>query len=60
MTAKKADCVEMMHRGAERVRAKIKGMTKKQEVAFWQQRSEELRRRQNAKRAQSKNEPSSP
>lgn len=31
MKAKEFDCVEMMHRGAEEIRKKIRGMTKKEE-----------------------------
>jgi hypothetical protein len=46
MKAKTFDCVEMKHRGAERVREQTKGMTLEQELAFWQERSRLLRRRQ--------------
>jgi hypothetical protein len=40
------DCVEMKHRGAEKVREQTKDMTVEQEVAFWQKRSRVLKRRQ--------------
>ena len=40
---KKFDCVEMMHRGAERVMAKTQGMTFEEDVAYWKKRSEEFR-----------------
>lgn len=46
MKAKTFDCVEMKHRGAEKVREQINGMTLEQELAFWQERSRILRRRQ--------------
>jgi len=46
MKAKKFDCVEMMHRGADEVRKKIRGMTKKEELTFWRERSRNLSRRQ--------------
>jgi hypothetical protein len=41
---KKFDCVELQHRGAEKVQARLAGMTFEQEVAYWEQRGEELRR----------------
>ena len=40
------DCVRMKYRGAEQVREQLKDMTLDQELAFWQQRSQELRKRQ--------------
>lgn len=36
----------MKHRGAEKVREQINGMTPEQELAFWRERSRILRRRQ--------------
>ena len=39
MKAKTFDCVEMKHRGAEKVREQIDGMTLEQELAFWQEQS---------------------
>ena len=42
MKAKRFDCVEMMHRGAEAVQKKIRGMTKKEEIAFWRERSRKI------------------
>ena len=41
---KRFDCVEMMHRGAERVREQVEGMTLEEEVAYWRRRTEELRK----------------
>ena len=32
------DCVEMMHQGALRIYEETKGMTVKQELAYWRQR----------------------
>ena len=60
MKAKKFDCVEMMHRGAEEVRKKIRGMTKKEEIAFWRERSQKLRRRQSKTQEEGKPEPAVP
>ena len=39
---KELDCVEMMHRGALRIYEETKGMTIKQELAYWRQRHEAL------------------
>ncbi len=46
MKAKTFDCVEMKHRGAEKVREQTKDMKPEQELAFWHERSRILRRRQ--------------
>ena len=43
---KKFNCVEMMHRGAARVKRETAGMTIDEEVEYWRQRTEELRERQ--------------
>ncbi|TMA58485.1 MAG: hypothetical protein E6J80_04985 [Deltaproteobacteria bacterium] len=48
MKAKTFDCVEMKHRGAEKVREQINGMTLEQELEFWRERSRILRQRQDA------------
>ena len=48
MKAKTFDCVEMKHRGAEKVREQTKDMTLEQELAFWQERSRILKQRQKA------------
>ena len=48
MKAKTFNCVEMKHRGAEKVREQTNGMTLEQELAFWQERSRLLRQRQDA------------
>jgi len=45
MKTKTFDCVEMQHRGGERVQRETQGMTLEREVAFWHQRTEELRRK---------------
>jgi hypothetical protein len=60
MKAQKFDCVEMMHRGAEEVRKKIRGMTKKEEIAFWRRRSQKLRQRQSKTPGEGKPEPAVP
>jgi len=46
MKAKTFDCVEMKHRGAEKVREQTKDMTQEQELAFWRERSCILKQRQ--------------
>jgi len=60
MKAKKFDCVEMMHRGAGEVRKKIRGMTKKEEIAFWRERSRKLRHRQSKTQGEGKTGPDVP
>ncbi len=60
MKAKKYDCDEMMHRGAEEVRKKIRVMTKKEEIAFWRERSQKLRRRQSKTQGEGKPQPAVP
>ena len=57
MKAKKFDCVEMMPRGAEEVRNKIRGMTKKEEIAFWRDRFRKLTQRQSKPEGEGKREP---
>lgn len=46
MKAKTFDCVEMKHRGAEKVREQTKDVTLEQELEFWQERSRILKQRQ--------------
>jgi hypothetical protein len=48
MKTKTFDCVEMKHLGAEKVQEQIAGMTREEEIKFWKERSQELRRRQEA------------
>lgn len=40
------DCVEMQHHGAEKLREKLSGMTREAQLAYWQNRTQELRERQ--------------
>lgn len=42
---KTLDCMEMQHRGAERVRELTQGMTEEEQLAFWRERTEALRKR---------------
>jgi hypothetical protein len=37
------DCVKMKDEGAALVRARVEGMTLEEELAYWQQRSAELK-----------------
>jgi hypothetical protein len=39
---KKFDCVEMKHKGAEIVQARLAGMTREEQLAYWEQRGKEL------------------
>lgn len=41
-TKKKFDCVEMQHRGAEAIRRATQGMTREEELAYWQRGTAEL------------------
>ena len=42
-TNKKAvDCVEMMHKGAERVQAQLAGMTREEQLAYWERSGRDL------------------
>jgi hypothetical protein len=43
---KKFDCVEMKHKGAEKLHMIISGMTLDEELSFWKQGTDELRVRQ--------------
>ncbi len=52
MKTKTFDCVRMKRRGAELIREKLAGMTVQQQLAFWQERSKALRKRQQAARAE--------
>ena len=51
MKKKAFDCVEMKRRGARIIREKLAGMTLQQQLAFWEEGSKELRKRQQAARA---------
>jgi len=46
MKGKTFDCVEMKRRGAEQVRQQIAEMSPQQELDFWRQQTEQIRRRQ--------------
>jgi hypothetical protein len=45
MTRKKKafDCVEMQHQGGDAIYARLSKMTREEQIAYWQQRTEELR-----------------
>lgn len=45
MKTKKFDCVEMKRKGAEIVQKKIKSMTVKQELEYWQKRTAEMKKK---------------
>jgi len=44
-TEKDFDCVEMMHEAALRIYDETKDMTKEEELAYWQRKNEEARRK---------------
>ena len=46
MKTKIFDCVEMKRQGAEKVQQELAEMTREEEIAFWQNGTEELRQRQ--------------
>jgi len=40
--SKPFDCVEMKHRGAEKIRKKIGKLTQKEELQFWKEKTASL------------------
>ena len=53
-TKKTFDCVEMKRRGAERIYNQIANMTLKEQLAFWRERTELLRKHQQTVKMKSK------
>ncbi len=53
-TKKTFDCVEMKHRGAERIYNQIANMTLKEQLTFWRERTELLRKHQQRVQMRSK------
>jgi hypothetical protein len=47
---KEFDCVEMKRKGAERLQKKLAGLTLQEELKFWQERTEELKKEQESLR----------
>ena len=54
MKNKTFDCIAMKRRGAEKIYDQTKDLTLEEELAYWQQRTEALRQRQQALRSQKK------
>jgi hypothetical protein len=52
MKTKTFDCVDMKHRGAEQLKKKLDLLTVPQELAFWAERSHELKQRQTTAKLQ--------
>ena len=50
MKTKKFDCVQMKREGAKRVQEILKGMTREQQLAFWQDSYEHMIRRRQERR----------
>ena len=49
---KEFDCVRMKHKGAELVKKQIRGMSKEEELKFWQGRTKNLlQKRKSSSRA---------
>ena len=42
MMNKDFDCVEMKYKGAEKVQARLAGMTREEQLRFWDERTREL------------------
>ncbi|HID99669.1 MAG TPA: hypothetical protein EYP59_05190 [Thiotrichaceae bacterium] len=55
MKGKQFSCVALQHRGAEKIYEQTKHLTISEEVAYWQQRSHELRQAQEARKASNPN-----
>ena len=53
-TKKTFDCVEMKRRGAERIYNQIANRTLKEQLAFWRERTELLRKDQQTVKMKSK------
>lgn len=45
-TNKSFDCVEMQHRGGSKVQTELAGMTRKEQLEYWRERTVELLDRQ--------------
>lgn len=43
---KEFDCVEMKHKAAEKIRTRIAGLSTQEELAFWNNQTELLRKHQ--------------
>jgi hypothetical protein len=50
MKITKFNCVEMKHRGAEKVKEKTRDMTREQELTFWQEQTKHLKHFQESKK----------
>lgn len=45
------DCVEMKHNAAEKIQEKLTGMSSEEQLEYWQERTEVLRKRIEAAKA---------
>ena len=50
MKVKQFDCMALQHRGALKIYEQTKNMTITEELAYWQQRTKELRQLQQARK----------
>ncbi len=46
MKMKTFDCVEMMHKGQERIQKELEGMTVQEQLEYWRKITEEMRKSQ--------------
>lgn len=44
MTKKRFDCVEMQHEGGRRIYEALKGKSRDEQIAYWRERNESMRR----------------
>ena len=60
MKNKPFDCVEMMHKGGQKILEEIEGMTPDQEMEYWQQQTQALRELQRQMRERQETEANLP
>lgn len=53
MTIREPECVTLKRRGAEHVAQLLSGKSKREELEFWDKRTESLRSRQKSERSES-------
>ena len=53
MTTREPECVILKRRGAEHVAQLLSGKSKREELEFWDKRTESLRSRQKSERSES-------
>ena len=51
MVIREPECVALKRRGAERIYRQLAGKSKEEQLAFWQERNQRMRARQEARRS---------